>query len=182
MIHDNLQLPCVQPPTSLCMYNLHLPCVQPPTSLCTTTNFLIKPSNCSAFWTLLGTLGSLGSEWVPKITKSAQSAQKCPECRAIWWFYEEVGCCTQGRWRLYTRKVEVVHTQRSWSLYTRKLEVEHKEVGGCHESWMNEEVMCGHPAEVLWTSCRGYVVRKVGIELLWQLKRLQNSLRHVVMA
>ena len=26
---------------------------------------------------------------------------------------------------------------------------------------MNEEVMCGHPAEVLWTSCRGYVVRKV---------------------
>ena len=40
---------------------------------------------------------------------------------------------------------------------------------------MNEEVMCGHPAEVLWTSCRGYVVRKVGIELLWQLKRLQNS-------
>ena len=27
---------------------------------------------------------------------------------------------------------------------------------------MNEEVMCGHPAEVLWTSCRGYVVRKVG--------------------
>ena len=47
---------------------------------------------------------------------------------------------------------------------------------------MNEEVMCGHPAGVLWTSCRGYVVRKVGIELLWHLKRLQNLVRHVVMA
>ena len=42
---------------------------------------------------------------------------------------------------------------------------------------MNEEVMCGHPAEVMWLGRT-----KVGIELLWQLKRLQNSLRHVVMA
>jgi len=64
----------------------------------------------------------------------------------------------------------------SWMLYTRKLEVAHKEVGGCHESWMNEKVMCGHTAEVMWLGRT-----KVGVELLWQLKRLQNLLRHVVM-
>jgi len=149
----NLQLPCVQPPTSLCMYNLHLPCVQPPTSLCTTTNFLIKPSNCSAFWTLLGTLGAMAllgtlgtlgtlvSEWVLKITKSAQSSQKCPECRAIWWFYEEVGCCTQGRWRLYTRKVEVVH----------------KEVGGCTQGSRRLSWIMNEWRGYMWTSCRGFM-------------------------
>ena len=43
----NFQLPCVQPPTSLCttsnifVYNLQLPCVQPPTSLCTTSNIFV---------------------------------------------------------------------------------------------------------------------------------------------
>ena len=38
---------------------------------------------------------------------------------------------------------------------------------------MNEEVMCGHPAEVLWTSCRGYVVRKVGMSHLLLLGKFE---------
>ena len=67
--------------------------------------------------------------------KSVQNAEQFDGfMRKLVVVHKDVGGCTQGRWRLYTRKVEVVHTQRSWRLYTRKLEVAHKEVGGCHES------------------------------------------------
>ena len=62
----------------------------------------------------------------------------------------------------------------AWTLYTRKLEVVHKEVGGCHESkWMKR--LCDDPAKVMWTSCRGYVITMVGIELLWQLSNWGKS-------
>ena len=43
----------------------------------------------------------------------------------------------------------------AWRLYTRKLEVVHKEVGGCHESkWMKR--LCDDPAKVMWTSCSNW--------------------------